>query len=54
VIPTEIYARMRERFADQILEFDESILNPAIKLVPEVVAEVGQYLRDDAELQFNY
>jgi NADH-quinone oxidoreductase subunit C len=54
VTPTEIYTRVRERFADQVLEFDESTLNASIKLAPAVVAEVGRYLKDDADLQFNY
>ena len=52
--PAEIHARVKERFGAQILEFDESVPNPSIKLAPEVVAEVGQYLKDDPELQFNY
>jgi NADH-quinone oxidoreductase subunit C len=54
VTPTEIHARIREHFGDQVLEFDESALNPSIKLASEAVAEVGRYLRDDPELQFNY
>ena len=52
--PAEIHARITERFGDGILEFEESLLNPAIKLVPKVVAEVGRYVKDDPELQFNY
>ena len=53
-MPTELYGRIRERFADQVLDFDESTLNPSIKLAPAVVAEVGRYLKADADLQFNY
>jgi hypothetical protein len=52
VTPAEIHARIKERFGEQVLEFEESLLNPSIKLVPEVVAEVGQYLKDLPELQF--
>ena len=52
--PAEIHARIKERFEEQVLEFEESLLNPSIKLVPEVAAEVGKYLKDDSELQFNY
>jgi NADH-quinone oxidoreductase subunit C len=54
VTSAEIHARIEERFGDQVLEFDAAALNPSIKLIPEVVAEVGGYLRDDPELQFNY
>jgi NADH-quinone oxidoreductase subunit C len=36
------------------LEFDESVLNPFIKLVPDVVAQVGQYLKAEPDLQFDY
>jgi NADH-quinone oxidoreductase subunit C len=54
VIPTEIHARLRARFADQVLAFDESTSNPAVKLNPRVVAEVGRFLKEDTDLQFNY
>ncbi len=52
--PAEIHTRIRERFGEQVLEFDETLVNPSIKLAPEVVAEVGQYLKDDPELQFDF
>jgi NADH-quinone oxidoreductase subunit C len=54
VTPAEIHARVKERFGEHALAFEESLLNPAIKLAPEAAAEVGQYLKDDPELQFNY
>jgi NADH-quinone oxidoreductase subunit C len=54
VTPAEIHARVKERFGDQVLAFEESILNPSIQLAPEVVAELGRYLKDAPELQFNY
>jgi NADH-quinone oxidoreductase subunit C len=53
VEPAEIHTRISQRFGKQVLEFDESALNPSIRLAPEVVAEVGRYLKDDVELQFN-
>jgi NADH-quinone oxidoreductase subunit C len=54
VTPTGIHARIKERFGDQVLEFEEALLNPSIKLTPEAVAQVGHYLKDNSELQFNY
>jgi NADH-quinone oxidoreductase subunit C len=54
VTPAEIHARVKERFGEQILEFDESVANPFMRLAPEVVAEVGHYLKDEPDLQFNY
>jgi NADH-quinone oxidoreductase subunit C len=54
VTPAEIHTRVKERFGEQVLEFDDSVLNPYIKLAPEGVAEVARYLRDEPDLQFNY
>jgi NADH-quinone oxidoreductase subunit C len=54
VTPAEIHTRIKERFEDRVLEFEESLPNPALKLAPEVVAEVGKYLKDDPELLFDY
>ena len=52
--PAEIHARVKERFGEPVLEFEGSAPNPSIKLAPETVAEVGQYLKNEPELQFNY
>lgn len=52
--PAEIHTRVKERFGEQILAFDESVANPFMTLVPEAIAEVGRFLKDDAELHFNY
>ncbi len=49
----EIYEKVRERFADKILEFNEEGLDPYIKIAPEAVAEVAQFLRDEDSLRFN-
>ena len=52
--PGEVHTRIKERFGEQILEFDESLANPSIKVVPQVMAELGRHLKEDPELQFNY
>jgi NADH-quinone oxidoreductase subunit C len=54
VTPAEIHVRMKEHFGEPVLAFEESAPNPYTKLAPEVVAEVGQYLKNEPELQFNY
>jgi NADH-quinone oxidoreductase subunit C len=53
VTPAEIHAHVQERFGEMVLGFDETLLNPSIKLAPEAIAEVGQFLKDTADLQFN-
>jgi NADH-quinone oxidoreductase subunit C len=53
VTPAEIHACVQERFGAKVLGFDETLLNPSIKLAPEAVAETGQYLKDAPDLQFN-
>ncbi len=52
--PAEIHERVKVSFGDQVLEFNEQVLNPSIKLPPEVLGEVARYLRDDPDLQFDY
>ncbi|RMF85928.1 MAG: NADH-quinone oxidoreductase subunit C [Nitrospinota bacterium] len=49
----EIFARLRERFADKIVEWNGEVLDPYVKLVPEAIAEVAQFLRDDEALRFD-
>ena len=50
----EIHAHVKKRFGEGVLEFDDTPLNPYMKLAPEIVAEVARALRDDSALQFNY
>lgn len=52
--PAEIHERVKATWGDQVLEFNGEVLNPYIKLAPEILADVARYLRDDPALQFNY
>jgi NADH-quinone oxidoreductase subunit C len=54
VTPAEIHERMKARFGDQVLEFNGEVLNPYIMLAPDILADVGRYLRDDPGLQCNF
>lgn len=52
--PADIHERVKERFGEGVLEFNDAGLNPYLKLAPAVLADVARYLRDDPALQFNY
>jgi NADH-quinone oxidoreductase subunit C len=54
VTPAEIHTRVTERFRELVLEFDDSVLNPYMKVAPECVGDLARYLRDEPDLQFNY
>jgi NADH-quinone oxidoreductase subunit C len=54
VTPAEIHARVTARFRELVLEFDDSVLNPYMKVAPEGVGDLARYLRDEPDLQFNY
>ena len=49
----EIHNKIQEKFPDTILEFNDSVLQPYIKLTPNQFNEVCQFLRDTDELDFN-
>jgi len=49
----EIHNKIQEKFSDTILEFNDSVLQPYIKLTPNQFNEVCQFLRDTDELDFN-
>jgi len=53
VTPAEIQARLQERFGEAVLESDDTALNPYVKIAPEAVAEVGRFLKEAPDLQFN-
>jgi NADH-quinone oxidoreductase subunit C len=49
----EIHEKVQARFGDKILEFNAEGLDPSLKVVPEALAEVAQFLRDEDSLRFN-
>ena len=56
--PQEISEKLKARFSaggENIAEVKiEGVIDPYIKIVPAKIAEVGMFLRDDADLQFDF
>ena len=50
----EIYLKLKEQFDDAILDFNEEVLQPFIKIAPDKTNEIAQFLRDHDDLQFDY
>ena len=49
--PQEIFDNLQVKFGDRIIDFTEN-LDPWLRLKPEAIAGVCQYLRNDPELDF--
>ena len=53
--PQEISEKLKGRFPDAVVEVKtEGVLDPYIKIAPAKIAEITMFLRDDADLQFDY
>lgn len=53
--PNEILEKLKSRFSDTILDAKvEGVLEPFAKIKREAIKDVCQFMRDDAELQFDY
>lgn len=50
----EIHDRIQEKFPSTIEEFNDSVLQPYIKLTNNQFNQVAQYLRDEDSLDFDY
>lgn len=50
----EIHVKLQERFGDAIMEFNEAVLQPYIKIDPQKIDAVAEYLRDYDDLAFDY
>ncbi len=51
--PADIVQKLRDKFGEQILAFDEKALDPAVRVAPPAVREVCQFLKDEPELYFD-
>jgi NADH-quinone oxidoreductase subunit C len=51
--PAQIAERLREKFGDQILGFDEKALDPVAKVAPTAVHAICTFLKEDADLYFD-
>lgn len=53
--PQEIHDGLKARFGDAILDFKaDAVTEPWIRIAPDRMKEVGLFLRDTPELQFDY
>ncbi|NOY77857.1 MAG: NADH-quinone oxidoreductase subunit C [Calditrichaeota bacterium] len=50
----EIYNRVNETFKGAVLEFNDSVLQPYLKISPDSFYDVCQFLRDEDDLDFDY
>ena len=51
--PTEIHQRLKDRFGEAILDFQEAAIDPTVKVASGNIAEVCAFLRDEADLRFD-
>jgi NADH-quinone oxidoreductase subunit C len=53
VKPQEIHTRLKDKFGESILSFEEIVADPYILVAPEAIADVGRYLAEDDALAFD-
>jgi len=51
--PEQIHTKLKEKFGDAVLDFNEEVLDPYIKITPEKTFEIAKFLKDDPELSFD-
>lgn len=53
--PQEIHDRLKAQFGDAILDFKADVITePWIRIAPDRMKDIGIFLRDTPELQFDY
>lgn len=50
----EIHDKIKSKFPEAVEEFDDSVLQPFLKITPAQLYAVCQFLRDDDELAFDF
>ena len=50
----EIYEALSSKFAESIVAFDDTVLQPFIQIRPDKTELITQFLRDQSALQFDY
>jgi NADH-quinone oxidoreductase subunit C len=50
---TPFVDRLKKKFGDRITGANLEAIDPWIEVAPEAIADVGAYLRDEADLRFN-
>ena len=49
----EIYTKLKDKFGDPILSFQEAVADSFIFIAPEAIADVARYLAEDSALAFD-
>ena len=49
--PQEIFDRLKEKFADRVLDLAENV-DPFVRVKADAIQEIGLYLRDDETMRF--
>ncbi|HUL44104.1 MAG TPA: NADH-quinone oxidoreductase subunit C [Bacteroidota bacterium] len=53
--PQQISEKLKAQFSDRIREVKtEGVPDPSVKVAPEAIGEIAKFLRDDADLRFDY
>ncbi len=52
--PQEIHDRLTARWGGAVVGFDPAAIDPWIEIVPDRLADVARFLRDEPDLRFNY
>ena len=53
--PQEISEKLKAKFSEAIIEAKiEGVVDPCVKVSPAKLAEIAVFLREDADLQFDY
>ena len=53
VTSQEIYTKLKDKFGDSTLSFQEAVADSFIVIAPEVIADVARYLAEDSALAFD-
>ena len=51
--PNDVAQKLRDRFAEQIIEFNDKALDPFVKVAPAAIQEVCRFLKDEPDLYFD-
>jgi len=51
---TEIHGALAERFGDAIIGFEEELLDPAIRVAPEKLREIAEFLKQESGLELDF
>jgi NADH-quinone oxidoreductase subunit C len=52
--PEQIHSKLKEKFGDHIIELNTQALDPWIKISPEQTSEIAKYLKENADLKFDF